>query len=87
MKRLSVILALAALGAAGGALAQQTPPSSAAPPASTSQQEQTTPGKVDKQALMKDCLTKITAANPNASQQDVKAYCDKQVERYSTPPK
>jgi len=36
---------------------------------------------------MKDCLTKITAANPNASQQDVKAYCDKQVERYSTPPK
>ena len=87
MKRLSVILALAALGAAAGALAQQTPPSSAAPPASTSQQEHTTPSKADKEALMKDCLTKATAANPNVSQKDIKAHCDKRVEQYSTPPK
>ena len=90
MKRLSVVLALAALGAAGGALAQtysqQSPPSSAAPPASTSQQEETTPGKADKQALMKDCLSKVTAANPNASQKDIKDYCDKQVEKYTTSP-
>jgi len=57
MKRLSAVLALAALGAAAGALAQtysQTPQSSTAPPASTSQQ-QTTPSKVDKETLMKNC--------------------------------
>jgi len=78
------------LGAATGALAQtysQTPQSSAAPPASTSEQEQATPSKADKQALMKDCLSKVTAANPNAPQKDIKAYCDKQVEKYSNPPK
>ena len=88
MKRLSAVLALAALGAAAGALAQQPyPQSSTTPPASSSQQEQTTPSKADKQALMKDCLTKVTAANPNASQKDIKEYCDKQVEKSSTPPK
>jgi len=90
MKRLSAVFALAALGAAAGALSQtysQTPQSSAAPPASTSQQEHTTPSKADKEALMKDCLTKATAANPNVSQKDIKAYCDKRVEQYSTPPK
>jgi hypothetical protein len=88
MKRLSAVLALAALGAAAGALAQQPyPQSSTAPPASSSQQEQTTPSQADKQALMKDCLTKVGAANPNASQQDIKAYCDKQVEKYSNPQK
>ena len=90
MKRLSAVLALAALGATAGALAQtysQPAQSSAAPPTSTSQQEHTTPSTTDKQALMKDCLTKVTAANPNASQKDIKSYCDKQVEKYSTPPK
>ena len=89
MKRSSAVLALVALGAAAGALAQQTqtPQSSTAPPASTSQQEQTTLSKADKQALMKDCLTKVTAANPNASEKDIKAYCDKQVEKYSASPK
>jgi len=90
MKRLSAVLALAALGAAAGALAQtysQTPQSSAAPPASTSQQQQTTPSKADKEALMKDCLTKVTAANPNASKEQIKAYCDTQVEKYSAPSK
>jgi len=85
MKRLSAVLALAALGAAAGALAQQTqaPQSSTAPPARTSEQDQTAPSKADKQALMKDCLTKVTAANPNASKEQIKAYCDTQVEKYS----
>jgi hypothetical protein len=90
MKRLAAVLTLAALGAAAGAQAQtysQTPQSSAAPPASTSQREQTTPSKADKQALMKDCLAKVTAANPNTSQQDIKAYCDKEVEKRATSPK
>lgn len=83
MKRLSAVFALAALGAATGALAQQTyqqqPPQQ--PPASSSQ---TTPSKADTQALMKDCLTKVQAANPNASKDDVKAYCDKKVKEYSS---
>ena len=89
MKRLSAVLALAALGAAAGALGQtysQTPQSSAAPPASTSQQ-QATPSKADKEALMKDCLTKVTAANPSVSKEQIKAYCDTQVEKYSAAPK
>jgi len=90
MKPLSAVLALAALGAAAGALAQtysQTPQSSAAPPASTSQQQQATPSKADKEALMKDCLTKVTAANPSVSKEQIKAYCDTQVEKYSAAPK
>lgn len=83
MKRLSAVFALAALGAATGALAQQTyqQQSPQQPPASSSQ---TTPSKADTQALMKDCLTKVQAANPNASKDDVKAYCDKKVKEYSS---
>jgi hypothetical protein len=34
---------------------------------------------------MKDCLTKVTAANPGASEKAVKAYCDKQVKGSSAP--
>ena len=81
MKRLSAVLALTALGAATGALAQQTyqQQSPQQPPASSSQ-----PGKADTQALMKDCLTKVQAANPNASKEDVKAYCDKKMKEYSS---
>ena len=84
MKRLSAVFALTALGAATGALAQQTyqQPSPQQPPASSSQQ--TTPSKADTQALMKDCLTKVQAANPNASKEDVKTYCDKKVKEYSS---
>jgi len=33
---------------------------------------------------MKDCLTKVQAANPNASKEDVKTYCDKKVKEYSS---
>lgn len=83
MKRLSVVFALAALGAATGALAQQSyqQQSPQQSPPSSSQQ---TPSKADTQALMKDCLTKVQAANPNASKEDVKAYCDKKVKEYSS---
>jgi hypothetical protein len=34
---------------------------------------------------MKDCLAKIQAANPQASKEDVKAYCDKKVQEYTSP--
>ena len=86
MRRLSAVFALTALGAATVALAQQ-PYSQASqqPPASSSQQ--TTPSQADKQALMKDCVAKIKAANPQASKEDVKAYCDKKVQEYTSPQK
>jgi hypothetical protein len=34
---------------------------------------------------MKDCMTKVAAANPGASEKAVKAYCDKQVKGSSDP--
>jgi len=80
MKRLSAVLALTALGAATGALAQQTYQQQSPQPPAASSSQQT---RADTQALMKDCLTKIQAANPNASKEDVKAYCDKKVKEYS----
>jgi len=87
MRRLSAVFALTALGAATIALAQQYPQQTpTSPPASTSQQEQTSPSKADKEALMKDCLTKVQAANPNASESKVKAYCDQKVKEYLATP-
>ena len=84
MNRLAI--ALTALCATTVGLAQQQPPPSQAPqqpPASTSQP--TTLSQADRDALMKDCLEKIQAANPQASQEDVKAYCDKKVQEYASP--
>ena len=84
MKRLASLFALTALGAAAVALAQQpySQPQQQQPPASNSQQA--APSKADTQALMKDCLTEIQAANPQASKEDVKAYCDQKVKEYSS---
>ena len=92
MKRVSVALALTALAAATVAVAQTTPQTSADQPAQTTSQQQypnsTTPpadqgagtsSSADKQALIKDCLKQVQAANPNAAAKDVKEYCDKQV--------
>jgi len=56
------------------------------PPASTSQQEQTSPSTANNEALMKDCLTKVHAAYPNASDNKVKAWCDMKVEQYLATP-
>ena len=86
MKRLSAVFALAALGAASVGLAQQPYPQTPQQPAASSSQ-QTAPSQAGKQALMKDCLAKIQAANPQASKEDVKAYCDKKVQEYSSPKK
>ena len=93
MKR-AAALALAALGAATVALAQQTtPPTPAAPRESTTPQEQTAPPadsgtrmtEADKQALMRDCVKQVQAANPSVPEKDVRDYCDKQVKSYSNP--
>lgn len=92
MKRFSPVLALTAL-AATVALAQQTPPP-AEPPADT---PSTVPAPSDpnaspdstssanKQALMKDCLTQVKAANPGVPDQDIKNFCDKQINQPSPP--
>jgi hypothetical protein len=39
------------------------------------------------QALMKDCVTQVQAANPSVSAQDVQAYCEKQIASYSASPR
>ena len=94
MKRASALFALTAMAAATIALAQQaTPQTPAQPPASATSEEQTTPpsepsartSSADKQALMKDCLTQVQAANPNVPPKDIQAYCDKQVNSPSSP--
>ena len=87
------ILGLAALAATTVALAQQTNPPTAEPPTSTTPQEQTAPPadsstrmtEADKQALWRDCVKQVQAANPTVPEKDVKAYCDKQVQNYSSP--
>ena len=91
MKR--VAFGLAALAATTAALAQQTNPPTAEPPTSTTPQEQTAPPadsstrmtEADKQALWRDCVKQVQAANHTVPEKDVKAYCDKQVQNYSTP--
>ena len=91
MKRAA--LALATLAAATLALAQQTtPPSPAEPSSSTTPREQTAPpaesstrmSEADRQTLMRDCVKQVQAANPSVPEKDVKAYCDKQVQSYSS---
>ena len=89
MKRLFPVFALTAIAAATVATAQQTP-SSAQPPASTSRsQSQTTPpsdsSKADKEALMRNCITQTQADHPGATAKDVKDYCKKRVESYTSP--
>ena len=95
MKHASALFALTAMAAATIALAQQpTPQAPAQPPASATSQEQTTApsdpsartsSAADTQALMKDCLTQVQAANPNVPAKDIQAYCDKQVNSNSSP--
>ena len=86
MKRLPAAFAFAALCAATIALAQQPPTQEPQqPPANGSQQ--TAPDPSDKEATMQNCLEKMQTANPQASKEDIKAYCDKKVqELYSSPP-
>jgi hypothetical protein len=84
--------AFVALAAATVAIAQVNP---AEPPASNTQRQQspksTTPpseqnpgmssesGKASQQALMKDCMTQVQAANPGVLEQDIKKFCEKEI--------
>lgn len=96
MKRVSAAFAFTALAAATIVLAQTTPQSET--PASTEQQ-QTNPttqpsdssarsdsGQADTQALMKDCIKQVQAANPNVPQKEIREYCEKQVKTQSSSP-
>jgi hypothetical protein len=87
VKRLSTVFALTALAAATVALAQQqTAPQPQAQTPSSSQSQTPSDPKADKQALMKDCLTQVRAANPGADEKDIKDYCTKRVNTYSSSP-
>jgi hypothetical protein len=99
VKRLAAALALSALAAATVGLAQQAPaqpsatPSQATAPSDPGSASQATSpsdpgaGHVDKQALMKDCMTQVQAANPNVAVKDIQTYCDEQVKKiYATKP-
>jgi|KBSMisStaDraftv2_1062788.scaffolds.fasta_scaffold1649266_1 hypothetical protein len=88
-------LALLALAAAGVAMAQTTPPpTTAEPPAAAAPDEQSqspppdssaSPNSADAQALMKDCMTQVQAANPNVSEKDVKAFCENELAKSAQP--
>ena len=93
-------LALTALFAATAAFAQTTPPSTTAePPTSTTPQEQSPPpatsesdtnastSSADRQALMNDCLKQVQAANPNVSDNDVRKFCENEINGASQPPR
>ena len=89
--------ALLALMAATAAMAQQSPPATTAEPhTSATPQEQTTspstpsdpsasPNSADAQALMKDCLSQVQAANPNVPEQDVRRFCENEISKSTAP--
>jgi hypothetical protein len=94
MRRFSAVLALTALAAATVGLAQQPPPQSE-PPATTpnTATQPSDPGasaddqssQANKQALMKDCMTQVRAANPGVPEKDIKNFCDKEINQPSPP--
>lgn len=103
MKRLVAAFALSTLAAATIGLAQQATqqapaqpsasPSQATPPSDPGTASQAASpsdpgaGKADKQALMKDCMAQVQAANPNVAAKDIQTYCDEQVKKiYATKP-
>jgi hypothetical protein len=64
------------------------PTSQATPPADSSSQpalpSDAGADRADKQALMKDCMTQVQAANPNVPAKDIQTYCDDQVKKIYT---
>ncbi|HEY6824617.1 MAG TPA: hypothetical protein VI195_09260 [Steroidobacteraceae bacterium] len=90
-------LALLALAAASAALAQTTPPpTTAEPPASAAPEEQSqspttpppdssSPNSADAQALMKDCMNQVQAANPNVPEKDIRNFCANEIAKSAQP--
>lgn len=98
MKRLTTLFALTALAAATVGLAQQaTQQTQTQPPAAASQPDPGTTnqapspsapgaGNANRQALMKDCITQVQAANPNVPAKDIQTYCTDQVQKMTSKP-
>jgi Spy/CpxP family protein refolding chaperone len=94
MRRFSALFALTALAAASVGLAQQTAPQTEPPPANNpSTTQPSDPGassdsessQANKQALMKDCMQQVRAANPGVPDKDIKNFCDKQINQPPPP--
>jgi hypothetical protein len=83
VKPVSATFALIALAAAMAGFAQTAPPTQPQPDPATQPSDPST-GKADAQAMMRDCMTQTQAANPSATQKDVKQYCIKQVAQQSS---
>jgi hypothetical protein len=65
--------------------APQTP-SPAAPPSHPSTGTDSEGSKTDRQAqLMKHCMIQVQGAQPDMAEKDAKEFCDKQVNRKSSP--
>src|ERR1700751_1699780 len=90
--------ALFALMAATATVAQVTPAPSAAepPPSATTEEQSTSPttppadsstssNSADAQALMKDCLSQVKAANPNVPDQDIRKFCENEISKATVP--
>ena len=76
----------------------EPPPSTTQPPPSTEPQDQstdpaTTPSDPDaspnsnsrQDTLRRECLTQVTAANPGVPADDIKNFCDKEVNQATQP--
>ncbi len=92
---------LALMAATAAVAQQSPPATTAEPHTSATPQEQTTspttpsdpsaspnstsPNSADAQALMKDCLSQVQAANPNVPEQDVRRFCEKEISKSTAP--
>jgi hypothetical protein len=101
VRRLSTAFALAALGAATVGFAQTAPQTSSEPPASTAPQQQQAPtdpstdsgsqprAMADKQSQINDCVsqvkTQVQKSNPSISDDQIKQYCEQQVNQQAPP--
>ena len=93
MRRISTLFALSALAAASICFAQTPPqseppastPSTAPAPSDPGTSSDTQSTQANKQALMKDCMTQVRAANPGVPEKDIKNFCDKQINQPSPP--
>ena len=92
--------ALLALMAATATVAQQSgPPTTAEPQTRATPQDQTTSpntapseagattNSADARALMKDCLSQVQAANPNVPEQDIRKFCENEINKSTAAPK
>lgn len=66
---------------------EQSPNQSAAPsdPGARTDPSASPNSDSRREQLMKDCISQVTTANPGVAAQDIKNFCDKEVNQASTP--